>query len=184
MAEGGEAPKTVQDFMNREDEDESVRKWKESLLGDSAKGDQAEANPADDPRRVIPLELQVVTEGGPLYKYDLTNQAQLDDLKKKGYGLKEGGSFHYVVTFKVHHEIILGIKLKTISKKTIAKQEAEFDLGSYPPTVAPIVKECEECEVPEGMMARGEYKVTNIIADEMGREYLKFDAKMKIGKTW
>lgn len=182
-AEQPKANPSVQDFLDREDEDESVRKWKESLLGDAAKGDPALASPKDDPRRVIPKEFKVVIEGGETLTYDLEDAKQLEDLKKKGYRLKEGQTFHYEVKFYVHHDIVLGLKLKTKAKKMMAKQEGEFEIGSYPPTIAIIEKSLDECEVPCGMMARGEYKVTNSFEDDMGRTHLKFQSKMVIDKA-
>jgi hypothetical protein len=181
MADDG--PKTVQDFLDRPDEDESVRKWKESLLGDAANADPTLSAPPDDPRRVIPKEFKVVVHGGPTYTYNLEDQAQLNDLKKKGYSLKEGQTFHYQITLLVHHEIVLGLRLKTISKKLISKQEAVFDIGSYPPTIAPIVKELEECDVPVGSVTRGDYKCTNTLEDDMGRTHIKFDSKFTISKA-
>jgi hypothetical protein len=176
-------PKSVQDFLERPDEDESVRKWKESLLGDAAGADPALSAPPDDPRRVIPKEFKVIVADGPTYTYNLEDKAQLADLKKKGYALKEGQSFHYQVTLLVHHEIVLGLRLKTTSKKMLSKQEAVFDIGSYPPTIAPIVKDLEDCDVPVGTITRGDYKCTNILEDDMGRTHIKFDSKFTIGKA-
>ncbi|KAK8833982.1 hypothetical protein M9Y10_037465 [Tritrichomonas musculus] len=176
-------PKTVDEFLNRKDEDESVRKWKESLLGDAANADPALTHPKDDPRLVIPKEFKVIIHGGKTHTYDLQNKDSLNDLKKNGYELKEGQVFHYQITFLVHHDLVLGLKLKTKSKKMIAKQEAVFDIGSYPPTIAPIVKDLEECEVPTGSMTRGTYKVDNSIEDDMQRTHLKFESKFTISKA-
>jgi hypothetical protein len=177
-----EPPKSVQDFLQRPDEDESVRKWKESLLGDAAQ-DLSLASPKDDPRLVIAKEFKVVVTGGQTLTYNLENQDQLNDLKKNGYKLKEGQTFHYEITILVHHEIVLGLKLVTKSKKMLVKDEHAFEIGSYPPTVAPIVKELEECEVPAGMMARGEYHCTSTVEDDMGRTHFKFEMKFSIDKA-
>ena len=176
-------PKTAQDYLNTQDDDESLRKWKESLLGDAANADPALTHPKDDPRLVIPKEFKVVIENGPTHTYNLEDKASLEDLKKKGYTLTEGQTFHYELKFLVHHDLVLGLRLKTKSKKMLAKQEAVFDIGSYPPTIAPIEKVLEDCEVPTGAMTRGEYKVTNTIEDDMGRTHIKFDSKFKIVKA-
>jgi hypothetical protein len=64
----------------------------------------------------------------------------------------------------------------------LVKDEHAFEIGSYPPTVAPIVKELEECEVPAGVMARGEYKCESTLQDDMGRTHLKFEMKFVIEK--
>jgi Rho GDP-dissociation inhibitor len=181
-ADPAKQARTVQEFMERPDEDESVRKWKESLLGDPANQDPTLTCPPNDKRLFIPKQFQIIVHGGPTYTYNLESPEQLADLKKKGYVLKEGQTFHYKLTFLLHHEIVLGLKLRTKSKKMLHSDEAVFDIGSYPPTAAPIVKEMEECEVPKGMMARGEYKCSSVIEDDMGRTHFKFDAKFKISK--
>lgn len=176
-------PKTVEDFMKRDDEDESVRKWKESLLGDAANADPALTHPPDDPRLVIPQEFKVVIHGGATHTYNLQDKASLEDLKKNGYELKEGQVFHYEISFLIHHDLVLGLKLKTKSKKMLAKNEAIFEIGSYPPTIAPIIKVMEECEVPTGAATRGNYKVENTIEDDMKRTHLKFESKFSIVKA-
>ncbi|KAH0786357.1 rho GDP-dissociation inhibitor 1 [Histomonas meleagridis] len=178
-----EQENSVQKFLDREDEDESVRKWKESLLGDAAGGDLSLASPKDDPRLVIAKEFKVVIHGGNTYTYNLEDKDQLNDLKKNGYVLKGGQTFHYEVTILVHHDIVLGITFETKAKKMLAKQEASFEIGSYPPTIAPITKALDECEVPVGKMTRGEYKVVNTIKDERDNKYFTFDSKFKIEKA-
>jgi hypothetical protein len=178
-----DAPRSVQDFLQRPDEDESVRKWKESLLGDAAAADPTLSSPPNDPRRVIAKEFKIIIHGGATHTYNLEDQAQLTNLKKKGYHIKEGQTFHYEVTILVHHEIVLGIKLRTKSKKLIGSQEALFEIGSYPPTIAPIVKELEECEVPSGALARGEYKCVSTIEDDMGRTHFRFDSRFVVDKA-
>ena len=176
-----EGKSSVQEFLQREDEDESVRKWKESLLGDAAQ-DNAAASPPDDKRLVIPQEFKVVIEDGPTYTYNLQSEEGLAQLQK-GYDLKEGCTFHYELTFLVHHDIVLGIKLHTKSKKAIKSTEAIFDIGSYPPTVAPIVKVMEDCECPAGAMIRGGYKAQCSVEDDMGRTHFKFEMKFNIVKA-
>ena len=183
-AQDPKKPKSVQDFLDRKDEDESVRKWKEALLGDAAKGDMSLASPKDDPRLVIPQKFSVIVQDGPTFTYNLQDKDQLADLKKNGYKLKEGQTFHYQVEFLLHHEIVLGLKLKTKTKKSIiTSQSAEFEIGSYPPTVAPIVKDLDECEVPKGNTARGTYKVIAEFEDDMKRSHFKFEMKFSIEKA-
>ena len=172
---------SVQQFLDRQDEDESVTRWKESLLGSAAKENDPRAYPPDDDRRVIVTEFKVIIEGGPTHVYNLTTPEGLAQAAQ-GYILHEGDRFHYELTVLVHHDIVLGLRMRNKSKKMLNSNEEIFDIGSYPPTVEPIVKVMDECEVPSSFMARGKYKATAFIEDEMKREHFKFDYSFEIQK--
>lgn len=169
----------VNQFMENDD-DASLNAWKESLLGDAK---NPAASPADDPRRVIPKEFKVIVHNGPTMAYDLQSEASLNELKKKGYVLKEGQVFHYAVSFLVHHDLVIGLKLKTKTKKMLSSREEVLEIGSYPPTVAMISQDLEECEVPTGGATRGGYKVSASFVDQTGATHMKFDMKFKIEKA-
>eukprot|EP01115_Flamella_aegyptia_P005434 TRINITY_DN2290_c0_g1_i2.p2 TRINITY_DN2290_c0_g1~~TRINITY_DN2290_c0_g1_i2.p2 ORF type:complete len:77 (-),score=10.66 TRINITY_DN2290_c0_g1_i2:81-311(-) len=51
--------KKVDELMNRDKDDESLRKWKESLLGKALSEDIA---PKNDPRRVVITNMSILTE--------------------------------------------------------------------------------------------------------------------------
>jgi hypothetical protein len=78
------------DCLARQDEDESIRKWKEYLLGDAAGADPALSSPPDDPRRVIAKEFKADIHGTATHTYNLEDKTQMAQLKKKGYRIKEG----------------------------------------------------------------------------------------------
>jgi hypothetical protein len=69
------APKAVVDILAIDSEDESLRKYKESLLGSAAHGDLGDLN---DPRKLIVTEFAVVfspEEGKPDIIHNLDNDA-------------------------------------------------------------------------------------------------------------
>ena len=163
-----------------EEDDESLKKWKASLLGDA---DNEAASPKDDPRKVIPLEFKIIIEGGETLTFDISTPEKRNEIANTCYDLKEGQTFHYELSIHVHHDIVLGLRFVTKSRKAIKSFEEQFDVGSYPPTVAPIVKVMEDCEAPAGAMVRGSYKAQCKLVDEAGNEHFSFDMKFNIVKA-
>jgi len=94
-----------------------------------------------------------------------------------------GQVFHYQITFLIHHDIVLGLRLRTKTKKMLSSQSAEFEVGSFPPTIVAITKDLEECEVPTGKMSRGSCAVTAELVDEKKRKHISFTMKLKIEKA-
>ena len=160
--------------------DESVEKWRRELEGDK---DDPRANPPDDQRRVIFEEFSVHVSDGKVYTYDLTTKEGLAKCAKEAYILHEGDTFHYELKFRVHHELVLGLKMKTKAKKLLNSQEEEFEIGSFPPKVDQLTKVMIDCEVPTGFLARGKYDVVNTIINGKGENLFSFDSKFEIVKA-
>jgi len=163
-----------------EAEDESLRKWREAILRNA---DAPEANPKDDPRRVIIKEFRVIVTNGPTYTFDLTTPQGLEKAKSEPYILKEGCTFHYELKFCVHHELAIGLKMRVKSRKMIGSNEEVFDIGSYPQSPEDLTKVMIDCEVPVGFMSRGKYSVTNTIENNNGEAVFQFDSKFEIVKA-
>ena len=67
------------------------------------------------------------------------------------YTLKEGEPWHMKVTFKVHNEIVLGLKLCfACKKKLIPTIKQEFFVGNYPPTKDSHIVDLEKQFTPAG----------------------------------
>merc|ERR1719377_222274 len=97
--------KTLQEM---DAEDESLKKYKEALLG---KMDDLSA-PSDDPRRVVIQSIVIIFEdrpGGNL-EFKLSNAKELDEFKKADIVFKEGCNFKIQVNFKVQHDLVTGLK--------------------------------------------------------------------------
>ena len=61
------------------------------------------------------------------------------------YTLKEGEPWHMRVTFKVHNEIVLGLKLCfTIKKALLPTIKSEMFVGNYPPTKTAHIVDLED----------------------------------------
>lgn len=159
--------------------DESLEKWKKELEGDK---DDPRASPADDPRRFILNKFSVVVENGKTFEFDFTKDG-LKKAEEEGYVLKEGDTFHYEMKFHVHHEFLYRVMLKCKSKKTLASNEEEFEIGNFPPKIAELEKVMAECEVPKGFLARGKYDVVNTIVDSKNNKLFEFHTKFEIVKA-
>ena len=85
----------------RTQEDESLRKYKEALLGAAASGDVA--SPSDDPRRVVIVKMRVLFDDRPDgdIEYDLDSPEKLAAMKDSPFQLKEGCKYKIEVTFRV-----------------------------------------------------------------------------------
>lgn len=105
-----------------DENDESLRRWKESLGIGSG---NAIADP-NDPRTAIILSLALEVEGRDDIVVDLTQPGALQTLKDKPFTIKEGARFRMKVKFKVQHQVLSGLKyLQVVKRKGIrvAKEE-------------------------------------------------------------
>lgn len=187
--ESSVAKKGIEDILAADAADESLRKYKESLLGAAAGGGAVAADP-NDPRRMIVTEFRVMfdpSEGQPDIVFELDTPEKIEELKKQGVTMKEGAKYKYKISFKVQHEIVAGIKFVNKVKKMMFSEKEELMIGSYPPAVVPHVFEFprfEFNEAPSGMMFRGSYTVKNQFIDSDGAKHLDFDYELRIKSGW
>jgi len=183
-----EAIKKVDDLMKKDQDDESLKKWKESLLGNALNQD---VSPKDDPRRVVIQSLTIIAEGRPdgdiVYKFDGTKE-QLEKLKDQPFILKEGCSYKTRIAFKVQHELVTGLKyVNTVYRKGIRVDKEETMIGSYGPQKEPHTVDIPRKgfeEAPKGMMYRGTYKANVKFIDDDGQCHLQYDYAFAIKKDW
>jgi Rho GDP-dissociation inhibitor len=175
----------VAELMSMDTEDESLRKYKESLLGSAAHGDLGNTS---DPRRLIVEEFRVVFDPEE-NQQDIVNTLSTPEgiakLAREGITMREGSKFKFRISFRVQHEIIVGIKFVNKVKATLASEKQELVIGSYPPSSEPHVFEFpkrEYDEAPKGMMARGKYKVSNQFIDSDKVKHLEFEYELNIVK--
>lgn len=177
--------KNVSDIMAMDTEDESLRKYKASLLGSAAQGDLGDTS---DPRKLIVEEFRVVfapEENLPDIVHTLSNAEGVAKLATEGITMKEGSKFKFRISFRVQHEIIAGIKFVNKVKATLATEKEELVIGSYPPSSEPHKFEFPKWdynEAPKGMMLRGKYKVSNQFVDSDKVKHLEFEYELNIVK--
>ncbi|RKP10871.1 immunoglobulin E-set [Thamnocephalis sphaerospora] len=172
--------KTVDELANLDANDESLRKWKESLGLGKATG------PADDPRRVVVLQLAMEVEGRPDIVLDLSSPDSIEHVKKSTFVIKEGVSYRLKIKFRIQHEIVSGLKyiqnVKRVNSFLAVKSEEM--VGSYGPAAEPYEKIFPVEEAPKGMLARGQYRVTSKFMDDDKVSHLEWVWQFHIKKDW
>lgn len=173
------AQKSLDDIQNLDADDESLVKYKQTLLA----GVDPDAAPADDPRRVVVKSMAFVVDGRDDVVLDL--MGDLGALKERSLIVKEGIEFRLQLTFRVQHEIVSGLKYHhTISRKGITVDKQSYMVGSYPPKAESHTFTCPADEAPKGMMARGNYKIKSKFIDDDKNVHLAWEWSMDIKKDW
>lgn len=179
------AETNVASILALDQEDESLRKYKESLLGSAAHGDLGDTT---DPRRLVIEEFRVVfapEESLSDVVHNLSTKEGIDKLATEGITMKEGVKFKFRITFRVQHSILAGIKFVNTMTRMMISESEELTLGSYPPSSTPHVFEFPKwdySEAPRGMMFRGKYKVNNSFIDSSKKKHLDFEYECNIVK--
>ena len=88
------------------------------------------------------------------------------------------------ITFKVHNDIVQGLKLCTVVKKSgFTVDKGEDVIGSYAPIPSKeYVFELQPEETTGGYLARGEYKGKAMFIDNDGIVHTQFDYNFHIKK--
>ena len=114
-------PHITHTHISIDENDESLRKWKESL----GLGSGNTISDPNDPRKVILLSLGLEVEGRPDIVIDLTQKGALDTLNKKPFTIKEGATFRMKARFRVQHEILSGMKYVQVVSRMGAKTKMQ-----------------------------------------------------------
>jgi Rho GDP-dissociation inhibitor len=181
------AAKNVAEILAADADDESLRKYKESLLGTAAHGDVGNK---DDPRRLIVNEFRVVfdpSENRPDTVFTLDTPEGLANLQTNGISLKEGCKYKFRLSFRVQHEIISGIKFVSKIKKAVFSDKEDIMIGSFAPSSQPHQFDFPKFgyrEAPSGMLFRGKYEAKNQFLDSEKVNHLEFGYTVDIKKTW
>ncbi|ELR24764.1 rho guanine dissociation factor isoform 2, putative [Acanthamoeba castellanii str. Neff] len=175
-------------ILEMDNEDESLRKYKEALLGKAALS--GAVAPSDDPRRVVITRMKVICKERPNgdILYDFTERGSEQKLKDQPFTLKEKCEYKIEVAFRVQHEIVAGLKfINLVFRKGVRVAKEEEMLGSFPPQgeahVVVFPRHGWE-EAPSGMLARGNYKGKHKFVDDDGQCHLEYEYTFAIKKDW
>ncbi|GAM21894.1 hypothetical protein SAMD00019534_050690 [Acytostelium subglobosum LB1] len=175
---------SIDHLMKQDAEDESLRKYKASLLGGAVSG------PSDDPRRVVVKEMVVIFEdrpGGDIV-YPLETKEQVAAMKNTPFVLKENCKYKIRITFKVQHDIVAGLKqVNTAYRKGIKVGTEKTMLGSFAPEAQPhsvTVPRVGWEEAPSGLLARGSYTAKIEFNDDDNQNHLTIEYAFSIKSDW
>ncbi|XP_031794198.1 rho GDP-dissociation inhibitor 2 isoform X1 [Sarcophilus harrisii] len=170
--------KSLKELQEMDKDDESLAKYKKTLLGDGP----VVADPTAPNVVVTRLTLVCDTAPGPI-TMDLTGD--LEALKKKTFVLKEGAEYRVKINFKVNKDIVSGLKYVQHTYRTGAKvDKATFMVGSYGPRLDEYEFLTPPEEAPKGMIARGTYHNKSFFTDDDKHNHLTWEWNLSIKKEW
>ncbi|XP_025112526.1 rho GDP-dissociation inhibitor 1-like [Pomacea canaliculata] len=175
------AQKSLAEILQQDAEDESLRKYKEALLG-KAGGEPIVVDP-NYPGKVKVMKLIILVEGRDDLQLDLT--LPKEEIKKRKIILKEGCKYRVRIQFYVQRDIVTGLKYEQkLYRKGIRVEKDSHMMGSYGPSTDLITYTAPEDETPSGLIARGEYKVESRFIDDDKNCYTEWEWNLTLKKDW
>ncbi|XP_047213773.1 rho GDP-dissociation inhibitor 1-like [Girardinichthys multiradiatus] len=173
------AQKSLQEIQELDKDDESLRKYKEALLGKVA----VVADPAAPNVQVTRMTLLCETAPAPLV---LDLQGDLENFKKKPFTLKEGVEYRIKINFKVNKDIVSGLKyMQQTFRKGVKVDKSDYMVGSYGPRPDEEYEFLTTLEeAPKGILARGTYNIKSKFTDDDKYDHLSWEWSLAIKKEW
>jgi len=104
--------------------------------------------------------------------------------------MKEGCQYKTRVTFRVQHNVVLGLQIQNAVYALAGAKKIAEDvemLGTYPPKnefQAVDLPKSGWNDCPSGHMYRGDYKAKMKFIDDDTKVHLLFEYTLKIAKDW
>ncbi|XP_022721051.1 rho GDP-dissociation inhibitor 1-like [Durio zibethinus] len=169
---------SLKEHFEKDKDDESLRRWKEQLLGTvdfESVGENLEPE-------VKILSLAVKSPGRPDMVLPIP-----EDGKPKGlwFTLKEDSKYSLQFTFQVSNNIVSGLKYTNTVWKTGVKVDSTKEMiGTFSPQEEPYTYEMSEETTPSGIFARGNYSARSKFADDDNKCHLEINYTFDIRKEW
>ncbi|XP_061363771.1 rho GDP-dissociation inhibitor 1-like [Gastrolobium bilobum] len=169
---------SLKEHLEKDKDDESLRKWKEQLL---ASVDMSAVGENKEPEVKI-VSLTLISPGRPDFILPIPFAT---DSKKSIFTLKEGSQYRLKFSFTVSNNIVSGLKYTNVVWKTgIRVDNTKKMLGTYSPQQEPYTYELEEETTPSGLFARGTYSARTKFVDDDRKCYLDASYHFEIQKNW
>lgn len=169
---------TLKEQFEKDKDDESLRRWKEQLLGSV---DFESVGESLEPEVKI-LHLAIKSPGRSDILLSVPEHG-----KPKGlwFTLKEGSRYSLQFTFQVSNNIVSGLRYRnTVWKSGIKVDSIKEMLGTFSPQPEPYTHEMPEETTPSGMFARGSYSAKSKFVDDDNKCYLEINYTFDIRKDW
>ncbi|OMP05623.1 RHO protein GDP dissociation inhibitor [Corchorus olitorius] len=143
---------SLKEQLEKDKDDESLRRWKEQLLGSV---DMSAVGESKEPEVKI-LSLSIICPG----REDITLPIPFTTSKPKSslFILREGSRYRLKFSFTVSNNIVSGLKYtNTVWKTGVRVDNTKLMLGTFSPQTEPYTYELEEETTPSGLFARGSY---------------------------
>lgn len=169
---------TLKEQFEKDKDDESLRKWKEQLLGNVDINDVGESL---EPEVKI-LSLSIVSPGRSDIVLPIPENGKPEG---RWFTLKEGCRYSLRFSFQVSHNIVLGLKYTNFVWKTGVKVDSTRQmLGTFSPQNEAYTYEMPEETTPSGYFARGSYSAKSKFVDDDNKCYLEISYSFDIRKDW
>lgn len=164
--------------LEKDQEDESLRRWKEQLLGSldiDSIGERLEPD-------VKILSLSILSRG----RADLILPIPFASKSKvSSFTLKEGSRYSLKFCFSVLDNIVSGLTyINTVWKSGVRVDNTRVMLGTFSPKQEPCTYVTKEETTPSGILARGYYTARTKFVDDDDRCYLEMNYSFEIRKNW
>lgn len=169
---------TLKEHLDKDKDDESLRRWKEQLLGNVDVGSVGEKL---EPEVKI-LSLSIVSPGRPDIVLPIPEDGNRTGL---WFILKEGSQYSLKFSFRVSNNIVSGLKyINTVWKTGMKVDGTKEMLGTFSPQEEPYTHVIPEEITPSGFFARGSYMARTKFVDDDHNCYLEMNYTFEIKKDW
>ncbi|OEL12527.1 Rho GDP-dissociation inhibitor 1 [Dichanthelium oligosanthes] len=169
---------SIKDQLEKDKDDESLRRWKEQLLGSVDLNSVGETLEPD----VKIMSLSILSPGRPDIFLPLPVEP---NAKGVWFTLKEGSPYRLKFTFSVSNNIVSGLRYtNTVWKTGLKVDRAKEMLGTFSPQLEPYAYVTPEDTTPSGMFARGSYSARTKFLDDDRKCYLEINYTFDIRREW
>ncbi|CAO2833634.1 unnamed protein product [Amaranthus hypochondriacus] len=169
---------SIRQHFEKDKDDESLRKWKEQLLGNV---DFESGEETLEPEVKI-LSLTIVSPGRDEIVLPLPESG---DPKGLWFTLKEDSPYSLRFCFQVSNNIVSGLRyINTVWKTGLKVDSTKEMIGTFSPQGEPYTHEMPEETTPSGFFARGSYSAKSKFLDDDNKCYLEINYTFDIQKEW
>ncbi|CAM8896655.1 unnamed protein product [Rhodiola kirilowii] len=169
---------TLKEQLEKDKDDESLRRWKEQLLGTVDLENVGESLDPD----VKFTSLSIVSPGRDDIVLPIPENR---NPKGSWFTLKEGSRYSLKFSFLVSNNIVSGLKYaNTVWKTGMKVDSAKEMIGTFSPQVEPYTHQMPEDTTPSGIFARGSYSAKSKFLDDDNKCYLEINYTFDIRKDW
>lgn len=167
----------LKEQLEKDKEDESLRRWKEKLLGCVESELNGQMEPEVTFHSIGILSDDVGEINTPLPIDESRSSCVL-------FTLREGSQYRLKLTFTVQHNIVSGLTYSnTVWKGGIQVDQSKGMLGTFAPQREPYVHTLDEETTPSGVLARGIYSAKLKFEDDDRRCHTELKYSFEIKKS-
>ncbi|XP_021722224.1 rho GDP-dissociation inhibitor 1-like [Chenopodium quinoa] len=166
----------LQHHLEKDKDDESLRRWKEKLLGCVERDINGQVEPEVTFHSIGIISNDLGENNTPL---------PLDESQASNvlFSLKEGSQYRFKLAFTVKYNIVSGLTYSnTVWRAGIQVDQSEGMLGTFAPQQQPYVHLLDEEITPSGALARGVYSAKLRFVDDDKKCHMELSYTFEITK--